>query len=226
MKMVLETPRLTLRPFVAGDAATVYPWMTDEEIQRYMPTGRDYNMEQVEARVARYMSYQDKYGYSRWLIFDRATGEAICDAGILHIAASGEDELGYRLIKARWGEGLATEVAKAWMEYAIDEYGFAGIIALSLALAPTLLGVGDRRPDRKPEDGRRHDQSARQRHAARLLHRVLLPREQLGAARHERVRRCWIRLRRPEVRDGRRRRLPPRPSRRDDDTGLCLLLRS
>lgn len=131
MTNVLETPRLTLRPFEAADAATVYPWMTDEEIQRFMPTGRDTNMEQVEARVARYMAHQEKYGYSRWLIFDRATGEAIGDAGILHIAASGENELGYRLVKARWGEGLATEVARAWMEYAFNELGLTELIAFS-----------------------------------------------------------------------------------------------
>lgn len=131
MTNVLETPRLTLRPFEASDAQTVYPWMTDGEIQRFMPTGQDYTMEQVEARVARYMAHQEKHGYSRWLIFDRATGEAIGDAGILHIPASGENELGYRLIKSRWGEGLATEVAKAWMEYAFTELGLTELIAFS-----------------------------------------------------------------------------------------------
>jgi RimJ/RimL family protein N-acetyltransferase len=105
--------------------------MTDEEIQRYMPTGRDFTMEQVEARVGRYIAHQEKHGYSRWLMFDRATGEAIGDAGILHIAASGENELGYRLIKSRWGQGLATEAAAVWLHYAFGELRLPEVIAFS-----------------------------------------------------------------------------------------------
>jgi RimJ/RimL family protein N-acetyltransferase len=131
MTTVLETPRLRFRPFEAADAATVYPWMTDGEIQRYMPTGQDYTMEQVEARVARYMAHQEKYGYSRWLMFDRATGEAIGDAGLLYIPDSQETELGYRLIKPRWGQGLATEAAQRWLKYAFGELALPEVIAFS-----------------------------------------------------------------------------------------------
>lgn len=131
MPTVLETPRLRFRPFEATDAATVFPWMTDAEIQRFMPTGKDDTMEQVEARVARYMDHQEKYGYSRQIIFDRATGEAIGDAGLLYMPASHETELGYRLIKPRWREGLATEAAMRWLNYAFDELGLPEVIAFS-----------------------------------------------------------------------------------------------
>ena len=131
MTTVLETPRLRFRPFETTDAAMVFPWMTDVEIQRYMPTGPDYTMEQVEARVARYMGHQEQYGYSRQIMFDRATGEAIGDAGLLYLPASQETELGYRLIKSRWGEGLATEAAAVWLEYAFGELGLPEVIAFS-----------------------------------------------------------------------------------------------
>jgi [ribosomal protein S5]-alanine N-acetyltransferase len=131
MKNVLETPRMLLRPFEANDAAIVFPWMTDTEIMRYMPTGQDYTLEQVQARVNRYMNHQEQRGYSRWMIFDRATGEAIGDAGILYLPATGENELGYRLVKPWWGKGLATEVAEAWMQYAFNELGMTELIAFS-----------------------------------------------------------------------------------------------
>jgi RimJ/RimL family protein N-acetyltransferase len=88
-------------------------------------------MEQVEARVARYMAHQEKYGYSRWLMFDRATDEAIGDAGLLYLPASQETELGYRLIKARWGQGLSTEAAARWLHYALDELHLPEVIAFS-----------------------------------------------------------------------------------------------
>jgi RimJ/RimL family protein N-acetyltransferase len=131
MTTVIETPRLLFRPFRSEDAAVVFPWMTDGEIQRYMPTGQDYTMEQVEARVARYMAHQEKYGYSRWLMFDRATGEAIGDAGLLYLPATQETELGYRLTKPWWGKGLATETAVAWLQHAFGELGLPEVIAFS-----------------------------------------------------------------------------------------------
>jgi RimJ/RimL family protein N-acetyltransferase len=131
IRKVIDTPRLHFRPFEAADAAIVFPWMTDTEIMRYMPTGQDYTMEQVEARVARYMAHQEKYGYSRWLMFDRATGEAIGDAGLLYLPASQETELGYRLIKPWWGKGLGTETAIAWLEYAFADLGLPEVIAFS-----------------------------------------------------------------------------------------------
>jgi ribosomal-protein-alanine N-acetyltransferase len=127
----LETPRLRLRPFQPDDAAVAYPWLTDVEIMRYMPTGHDSTMEQVQARIARYIAHQRQHGFSRWLINDRATGEAIGDAGMLVMPDTQEIELGYRLIKPLWGKGLATEAASAWLRYAFDELGLAEVIAFS-----------------------------------------------------------------------------------------------
>jgi ribosomal-protein-alanine N-acetyltransferase len=131
MTMHLETARLRLRPFQPEDAPLAYAWLTDPEIMRYMPTGQDFTLEQVEARLARYIAHQAQHGYSRWLIFDRASGEAIGDAGLLYLPATGEAELGYRLIKSGWGRGLATEAAQAWLQFAFDRLGLAEVIAFS-----------------------------------------------------------------------------------------------
>lgn len=127
----IETPRLRLRPLQATDAPVAYLWLTDAEIMRYMPTGPDHTVQQVEARLARYIAHQDRHGYSRWLIFDRATGEPIGDAGLLTLPETGEIELGYRLVKPRWGQGLATEAAQGWLAYAFDHLGLTDLIAFS-----------------------------------------------------------------------------------------------
>jgi [ribosomal protein S5]-alanine N-acetyltransferase len=131
MTTLLETARLILRPFQLADAPVTYPWLTDPEIMRFMPTGQDYSMEQVEARLTRYITHQEQHGYSRWLMFDRASGEAVGDAGLLYLPATREIELGYRLTKPWWGQGLATEAAVAWLHYAFDELGLTEVIAFS-----------------------------------------------------------------------------------------------
>jgi RimJ/RimL family protein N-acetyltransferase len=131
MTTLFETPRLRFRQFEAEDVQVMYPWLTDAEIMRYMPTGQDYTMEQAEARIARYMAHQQQHGYSRGLMIDRATGEPIGDAGLLYLPATQEVELGYRLGKPWWGQGFATEAAIGWLKYAFDELGLDEVIAFS-----------------------------------------------------------------------------------------------
>jgi ribosomal-protein-alanine N-acetyltransferase len=131
MTAMFETPHLRLRPFQLADATIAFPWLSDPEIMRYMPTGQDDTLEQAEARITRYINHQEQHGYSRWLIFERSSGEAIGDAGLLYIPASGEIELGYRLVKPWWGKGLATEVARGWLDYAFGDLGLTEIIAFS-----------------------------------------------------------------------------------------------
>ena len=131
MTTLLETARLRFRPFAATDATTVAPWMMDAEVQRFLPNGRDHSMAQVGARVARYMAHQAQYGYSRQIMFDRATGEAVGDAGLLYLPDSQETELGYRLLKSHWGKGLASEAARRWLDYAFGELGLPEVIAFA-----------------------------------------------------------------------------------------------
>lgn len=131
MTLQLETPQLYLRPFVPEDAPLALPWLTDAEIMRYMPTGQDFTLAQVEARVARYIAHQAQYGYSRWLAFERSSGLPIGDAGLLYLPATQEIELGYRVIQSHWGRGLATEMATTWLAQAFGPLGLTELIAFS-----------------------------------------------------------------------------------------------
>ncbi|CAN5853273.1 GNAT family N-acetyltransferase [soil metagenome] len=133
MTASIETPRMTLRPFQTTDAPVLFTWVSDPEVMRFMPTatGLDHSLEQTVARVARYMSYQELYNFSRWLIFDRASGAAIGDAGLLKMTGTDEIELGYRFAKPWWGQGRATEVAAAWLDYAFNTLNIPSIIAFA-----------------------------------------------------------------------------------------------
>ena len=131
MTLQLETPQLFLRPFVPEDAPLALPWLTDAEIMRYMPTGQDFTLAQVEARIARYIAHQEQHGYSRWLAVERSSSQPIGDAGLLYLPATQEIELGYRVIQSHWGRGLATEMAAAWVAQAFGPLGLTNLIAFS-----------------------------------------------------------------------------------------------
>lgn len=114
----LETERTTLRPFVLADASEAFGWFRDPEVMRYIPRGPDHTREETSARLGRYMAHQADHGFSKWVVIDRASGWLIGDAG-LHFLPDGQRvELGYRVARPFWGQGLATEIGQKWIEMA------------------------------------------------------------------------------------------------------------
>lgn len=120
MIISLDTERTVLRPFVLVDAAQAFAWFSDPEVMRHIPRGPDHTLEETSARIGRYMAHQADHGFSKWVIIDRSSGKLMGDAG-LHFLPDGQRvELGYRLARPYWGQGLATEVGQKWIEVAGD----------------------------------------------------------------------------------------------------------
>jgi len=62
-----------------------------------------------------------------------ASGETIGAAGLQPLEGGPEIEVGYRFLKAHWGQGYATESARASIAYGFDEVGLDRIVAVALA---------------------------------------------------------------------------------------------
>jgi RimJ/RimL family protein N-acetyltransferase len=120
MPLTLETTRTILRPFELRDAPEAFSWFSDAEVMRYIPSGPDATVEDTASRLCRYIDHQATHGFSKWVIMDRETQRLIGDAGFYHLPDGKRIELGYRLSRPYWGTGLATEVARRWIEVATD----------------------------------------------------------------------------------------------------------
>jgi len=97
---------------------------------RYMG-GADTSLDETREALVRYAAYQRMYGFSRWAMYLKETGELVGDSGLLPIDELGEFELGYRLARNFWSMGLATECGQAWLEAAFTRYGFRSMIAFA-----------------------------------------------------------------------------------------------
>jgi [ribosomal protein S5]-alanine N-acetyltransferase len=155
----LETPRLHLRPFAPGDAATVHRVYADPDVMRYVATGPLADIATTTRLLRDYISHQQAWGYSFWAVVERASGELIGDAG-LYRTPIGEVELGYTLGKPWWGRGYATEAAGAWLEAAFARLGVREVVALAepanAASLRVLEKVGMRRDGERSAFGRPH----------------------------------------------------------------------
>ena len=131
---VIQTARLTLRPFAAGDADAHAALYADPEVTRYLPGG-PFAPEEVAARSARsrarFAEHWDAHGWGVWAVADRASGTLIGHCGLAHLPDGTDVELLYALARAAWGRGLATEAGRAALDHGFGSVGLERIVAVT-----------------------------------------------------------------------------------------------
>ena len=120
MKVILETDRLLLREYVEEDAEAFFKLNSDPEVLRFVPDKALLNVEQarqilIDHPIADYR----KYGFGRGACILKSTGEQI--GGLKYLEELGEVDVAFRLMRAHWGQGLATEAALASVRFGFDK---------------------------------------------------------------------------------------------------------
>lgn len=117
MERRIETERLILRPLEEKDAADVFEWVGDPVVNRYMPYTLYQNVEQARAWICSINPQDCEFAFVL-----KETGKVI-GAGSIGLNDEGKYELGYNLNRAFWGQGFATEAARAMIDWAYDQLG-------------------------------------------------------------------------------------------------------
>ena len=134
--ILLETGRLRLRRFTTEDVHLLVALDSDPEVMRFItygePTPRATYDEVILPRWFALSESSPLLGY--WAAEDREEGNFL---GWFHLRPDRIDpdelELGYRLARAAWGRGLATEGAGAVVRHGFEQVGAAKIAARTLA---------------------------------------------------------------------------------------------
>lgn len=138
MRIFLETPRLVLRAFTDADADLLFALDNDPDVMRFinggLPTSRQAIQEQTLPRLLHEYPCFDSRGY--WAAQDKATGAFLgwFEFRPLDGHSSAVVELGYRLNKAAWGCGYATEGARALISKGFRDLGVERITANTMAV--------------------------------------------------------------------------------------------
>jgi RimJ/RimL family protein N-acetyltransferase len=142
MRVFLETGRLLLRYAVKADADDLYRLNSDPEVMRYL-TARPATRASIETEVLpRFMVGADGREPRTWIAIEKASG-GFFGGFALETPADGpadEAELGYRLLPAAWGKGLATEGARALIDKGFGELDLKRIWGQTMA-----VNLGSRR---------------------------------------------------------------------------------
>lgn len=132
MHKLLETERLILRRFTAADVDFLFALDNDPEVMRYInggiPTPREVIETQILPGFLRYDEWRPAFGF--WAAQNKHTGEFL---GWFCFRPKTEDPhevvLGYRFLRMAWGEGYATEGARAMIDKGFAELGVQRVVA-------------------------------------------------------------------------------------------------
>jgi ribosomal-protein-alanine N-acetyltransferase len=128
---VLETPRLLLRPLTLEDVDALYELTPVPEVIRYVGNAPAASREEARA-ILETGALRDYavHGYGRHAVVLKQSGAMIGFHGLKVVEEVGETELGYRLLPAHWGQGLASEAARVLVAHAWSGLGLSRIVSL------------------------------------------------------------------------------------------------
>lgn len=129
---MITTERITLRRLSQSDILTLENLFSDQQVMAY--SDGVMTKAEVEAWLQTHLkSYQKDDGVWIFALELCATGEMIGYCGLSRIQDvddQTEIEVGYRLLPAFWGQGLATESVLAVREYAFSTLGLERLTAM------------------------------------------------------------------------------------------------
>lgn len=127
---VLETERLSLRPFRGSDLDAYAAMSADPEVMRFIGTGVTLNRTDSWRSIAAMLGHWQLLGYGMWALELKQTGELVGRAGFLDPPGWPGFELGWLLAKDHWGKGYAIEAARVALRYAFEELHRDRVISL------------------------------------------------------------------------------------------------
>jgi RimJ/RimL family protein N-acetyltransferase len=127
----IETYRLCLRVFELADVNALAKINSDPEVMRHTGDGNLVSYDETEKRLNAYVEHWRRHGFGLRAAIHKSDHAFIGFCGLQFVAGTQEIEVGFRLAKEYWGQGLATEATRAVLRYGFEVLGLERIIGLT-----------------------------------------------------------------------------------------------
>lgn len=130
------TPRLLLRQWREDDKPAFAALNADPEVMRFFPGTQ--TREQSDRSIAAWAAELEARGWSNWAVERRADGAFIGFVGLTvpkrALPFMPCVEIGYRLARSHWGQGYATEAARAALRFGFEQLQLEEIVSFTAKL--------------------------------------------------------------------------------------------
>ena len=128
--IVLETDRLLLRELTLEDIDGLHAVLGDPIAMAYYPSAktRDETAGWIQWNVDSY----GQNGFGLWGVVLKDANRFVGDCGITLQLVEGAHvcEIGYHIVRDYWGQGLATEAARACLAYGFETLGCHQLVSI------------------------------------------------------------------------------------------------
>jgi len=129
----LGTPRLRLRRWRETDREPFAALNADPLVMEHFP--RPLTRDESDGLIEQIELGFDRCGFGLWAVQVRASGEFV---GFTGLAAPSFEahftpavEVGWRLARSAWGNGYATEAARAALDFGFDRHGLEEVVSMT-----------------------------------------------------------------------------------------------
>jgi len=132
MIATVETERLRAEPITPAHQDELCALLGDPRVGATL--GGLQSPARVAASIERQRAHWEQHGFGFWLWRERATGAAVARGGLFrtHVGGTDEVEVGWAVMPARWGEGIATELGAASVRAGFEQHGLPDLVAFTL----------------------------------------------------------------------------------------------
>jgi ribosomal-protein-alanine N-acetyltransferase len=130
-ELILDTPRLHLRPMHSSDIDALMNIFGDPKVMASFDSA-PFDRNQMQRWLDANLEHQAQYGYGLFSVILKSEGVLIGDCGLENMTVDGQAvaELGYDFRSDFWNQGFATEAATAVRDYAFSALNLPGLISL------------------------------------------------------------------------------------------------
>ena len=125
----LETERLIMREWRDSDLDQFAPFLADIEVMRYL-SGETVERRDAWRNIASAAGHWLLRGYGTWAVERKSDGALVGRVGLINPEGWPGLEVGWTLGRPYWGQGYATESARAAMHYGFLTQGVDKLISL------------------------------------------------------------------------------------------------
>ena len=137
----IVTERLVLRGFQASDFAQLAEMNADSSVMRYV--GGPISRQASDDTVRRSSEHWAEHGFGRFAIEDSRTHACIGWIGLAYgnPVLPNEVEIGWRLAHPYWGAGIATEAARAVLDWLMAAFELPCVVSIANAQNTASIAV-------------------------------------------------------------------------------------
>jgi RimJ/RimL family protein N-acetyltransferase len=132
--LVLSTPRLLLRRWLPADLDPYAAMCADTEVMRWIGNGRVRTRDECTAAIPGFERLWNERGFGVLAMELKASGRMVGFVGFSIPKFLPEIlpavEIGWRLAADQWGQGLASEGARAMLTYGFDHVKFDRVVSI------------------------------------------------------------------------------------------------